>query len=509
MTYATDGVHLTHKNLATLCSGGAIVLGKKQMQGEHPVFLTKTQHARLLKHRAAGKECMLKMSRGQLRHHMKHGGGQFTPYAYQIICSIANCISCSLLSLYDMLLGFWESAKKYLNKAIEIAKPHVGKLIRQGGEHLGDYVGKKGDEFLGNIGDKIGGPIGNLIKDLGKKGITKATKHGKNKLDEHLKKHGAGLKVGKGPKDKWNYHPQRQPERKNFATFDEFYTANNKWIKENETYKKASQDYDAAHPGGAHILGGTGLKVGKGPKDKWNYHPQRQPERKNFATFDEFYTAINKWIKENETYKKASQDYDAAHPGGAHILGGKGMGMSVLSKTLAPLGEDPVLDGFRPTHRRTKHKLTQPHDESGNKKVRQIIKAVGQIKKVGDGLKFAHHGVKFHTIRKGQEGHELGKGVKEIIAQAKFAKLSPGVQKKQHTPVYAHVLPTYVGQVTSQTPNGATWEDLGLGSIGKGGKLKRRRTVGKGSGHGTITMGRGLNLKNMTKLGKRAIKPAP
>jgi hypothetical protein len=342
-----------------------------------------------------------------------------------------------------MLLGFWESAKKYLNKAIEIAKPHVGKLIRQGGEHLGDYVGKKGDEFLGNIGDKIGGPIGNLIKDLGKKGITKATKHGKNKLDEHLKKHGAGLKVGKGP------------------------------------------------------------------KDKWNYHPQRQPERKNFATFDEFYTAINKWIKENETYKKASQDYDAAHPGGAHILGGKGMGMSVLSKTLAPLGEDPVLDGFRPTHRRTKHKLTQPHDESGNKKVRQIIKAVGQIKKVGDGLKFAHHGVKFHTIRKGQEGHELGKGVKEIIAQAKFAKLSPGVQKKQHTPVYAHVLPTYVGQVTSQTPNGATWEDLGLGSIGKGGKLKRRRTVGKGSGHGTITMGRGLNLKNMTKLGKRAIKPAP
>ena len=80
--YKSVNVNLTDGNLQKLtesihanCATTSIRLGKDDLEGEHPLFLTKTQYNKLQNAKNRGKGITIKMSTRQLKHNMNVKGG--------------------------------------------------------------------------------------------------------------------------------------------------------------------------------------------------------------------------------------------------------------------------------------------------------------------------------------------------------------------------------------------------------------------------------------------------
>lgn len=76
-SYQKHGFSLSTAQVKKLSKGDKIRIKHESLHGPHPVYLTKTQHARMSKAHAAKKGMDLQMSGAQLRHHLKHGGSIF------------------------------------------------------------------------------------------------------------------------------------------------------------------------------------------------------------------------------------------------------------------------------------------------------------------------------------------------------------------------------------------------------------------------------------------------
>lgn len=173
VNYFPETMGLTPKSARSLVKGENTSIPHKHLMGEHKVFLKAGQIKKLHAHRAGGKKgvMLLKFSRAQVRHHLKHGGGLWdklkefaTPYIKPLI-------------------------NKGLEKLAEVAKPHVGALIGSAAAKLGKYIGHDNAATLAKH-----------AQELTNKGATKLKGAINNKLTEKgygIKNSGYGIRGGK------------------------------------------------------------------------------------------------------------------------------------------------------------------------------------------------------------------------------------------------------------------------------------------------------------------------
>jgi len=118
---------ISHAQAKTLSKGGSIRVAHKHLaSGNDLVYLTQSQMKKLAKHYTMGKGAELKFSQAQLKHHWKKGG--------------------------SVLSQVWDTAKKiyahpttqqFVKTVTQAGKKVVGKLLREGAEHLGNKLAPK------------------------------------------------------------------------------------------------------------------------------------------------------------------------------------------------------------------------------------------------------------------------------------------------------------------------------------------------------------------------------
>lgn len=164
--YTPHNIHFTRNNVKKIASGGCISIGKGHLTGEHRVFLTKPQEAKLIRAREQGTGFPLNFSPRQLNHHIKHGG------------------------------GFWDKLKSIGNKVIDVVKPHLGKVI----DKVGDLAHKHGSALIGKAAGHLGKHIGHgnaaKLADMAQGALHKGVSHGKDYANHKVASHGKGLHMG-------------------------------------------------------------------------------------------------------------------------------------------------------------------------------------------------------------------------------------------------------------------------------------------------------------------------
>lgn len=171
VVYTPHNIHFTRDNIKKISSGGAISVSKPHLNGVHPVLLNNAQCKKLAHAREHKHAYVLNMSKAQLRHNIKHGG------------------------------GFWDTLKSVAKKVVDVAKPHVGKVL----DKVGDLAKTHGSALIGKAGAALGKHIGEgnaaKLAAFAQSALHKGVDHGKSYV--HKKATGGsvvapGMKAGRG-----------------------------------------------------------------------------------------------------------------------------------------------------------------------------------------------------------------------------------------------------------------------------------------------------------------------